>query len=225
MLGAAIVFGIASARRRRARTARSRALVARAWSALASGPVDVRVGVEPDRATEGDEVVLRSRHGAASRVPVGTAAVTCDVDRLGAFECRLRGHGRVADRRGRARRASARAVSLDEHVIERRRPARPRGEIAPARRGRRRAVVVPAARRARVACSATRADVSDDGRRLLLRRTAGFDLHSVREYEQGESLRRVHWPTSASGGISWSRSSRMRPRRVGRRPSRLRPGG
>jgi uncharacterized protein (DUF58 family) len=39
-----------------------------------------------------------------------------------------------------------------------------------------------------------------DGRRLLLRRTAGFDFHSVREYEQGESLRRVHWPTTARRG-------------------------
>ena len=28
----------------------------------------------------------------------------------------------------------------------------------------------------------------------------GFDFHSVREYEQGESLRRVHWPTSARRG-------------------------
>jgi len=42
--------------------------------------------------------------------------------------------------------------------------------------------------------------VGGDGRRLLLRRTAGFDFHSVREYEQGESLRRVHWPTSARRG-------------------------
>ncbi len=39
-----------------------------------------------------------------------------------------------------------------------------------------------------------------DGRRLLLRRQTGYDLHSVREYEQGESLRRVHWPTSARRG-------------------------
>jgi uncharacterized protein (DUF58 family) len=37
-------------------------------------------------------------------------------------------------------------------------------------------------------------------RRLQLRRTAGFDLLSVRRYEQGESLRRVHWPTSARRG-------------------------
>ena len=35
---------------------------------------------------------------------------------------------------------------------------------------------------------------------MLLRRTAGFDLHSVREYQQGESLRKVHWPTTARRG-------------------------
>jgi uncharacterized protein (DUF58 family) len=39
-----------------------------------------------------------------------------------------------------------------------------------------------------------------DGRRLLLHRPTGFDFHSVREYEQGESLRRVHWPTTARRG-------------------------
>jgi uncharacterized protein (DUF58 family) len=39
-----------------------------------------------------------------------------------------------------------------------------------------------------------------EGRRLLLRRPTGFDLHSVREYEQGESLRRVHWPSTAKRG-------------------------
>ncbi len=38
------------------------------------------------------------------------------------------------------------------------------------------------------------------GRRLLLHRTTGFELHSVREYEQGESLRRVHWPSTARRG-------------------------
>lgn len=38
---------------------------------------------------------------------------------------------------------------------------------------------------------------ASDGRRLLLRRPAGFELHSVREYQHGESLRRVHWPSTA----------------------------
>jgi uncharacterized protein (DUF58 family) len=39
-----------------------------------------------------------------------------------------------------------------------------------------------------------------DGRRLLLRRPAGFDVHSVREYEEGESLRKVHWRSTARRG-------------------------
>jgi uncharacterized protein (DUF58 family) len=41
---------------------------------------------------------------------------------------------------------------------------------------------------------------SQDGRRLLLRRHSGFELHGVREYEQGESLRRVHWRSTARRG-------------------------
>ena len=31
---------------------------------------------------------------------------------------------------------------------------------------------------------------AQDGRRLLLRRPTGFELHSVREYVEGESLRK-----------------------------------
>ena len=38
------------------------------------------------------------------------------------------------------------------------------------------------------------------GRRLSMWRPAGFDLHSVREYQQGESLRKVHWPSTARRG-------------------------
>jgi len=39
-----------------------------------------------------------------------------------------------------------------------------------------------------------------EGRRLLLRRPTGFDVHSVREWEEGESLRMVHWPSTARRG-------------------------
>ena len=41
----------------------------------------------------------------------------------------------------------------------------------------------------------------EHGRRLLLRRPVGFELHSVRDYQQGESLRRVHWPSTARRGM------------------------
>jgi uncharacterized protein (DUF58 family) len=33
--------------------------------------------------------------------------------------------------------------------------------------------------------------------RTLLHRTAGYDLHSIRDFQQGESLRRVHWRSTA----------------------------
>ncbi|MDX6485321.1 MAG: hypothetical protein QOF43_474 [Gaiellaceae bacterium] len=41
---------------------------------------------------------------------------------------------------------------------------------------------------------------AQDGRRLLLRRPTGYELHSVRDYIEGESLRKVHWPTTARRG-------------------------
>jgi uncharacterized protein (DUF58 family) len=36
-----------------------------------------------------------------------------------------------------------------------------------------------------------------EGRRLLLQRPSGFDVHSVREYVEGDSLRKVHWRSTA----------------------------
>jgi uncharacterized protein (DUF58 family) len=36
-----------------------------------------------------------------------------------------------------------------------------------------------------------------DGRRLLFRRPAGLEFHTVRHHVPGESLRRVHWPSTA----------------------------
>jgi uncharacterized protein (DUF58 family) len=33
-----------------------------------------------------------------------------------------------------------------------------------------------------------------------MRQPSGFDVHSVREYEEGESLRKVHWKTTARRG-------------------------
>ena len=41
---------------------------------------------------------------------------------------------------------------------------------------------------------------AQDGRRLLLRRPTGFDLHSVRDHVAGESLRAVHWRSTARRG-------------------------
>ena len=39
-----------------------------------------------------------------------------------------------------------------------------------------------------------------EGRRMLLQRPSGFDVHSVREYVEGDSLRKVHWRSTARRG-------------------------
>ena len=52
----------------------------------------------------------------------------------------------------------------------------------------------------------------NDGHRLLLRRPVGFELHSVREYQQGESLRRVHWPSTAHRGALMVKELKDAPR-------------
>ncbi len=36
-----------------------------------------------------------------------------------------------------------------------------------------------------------------DAARMLLHRASGYDLHSIRDYQHGESLRRVHWRSTA----------------------------
>ena len=41
---------------------------------------------------------------------------------------------------------------------------------------------------------------AQDGRRLLMRRPTGYELHSVREHVEGDSLRAVHWPSTARRG-------------------------
>jgi uncharacterized protein (DUF58 family) len=41
---------------------------------------------------------------------------------------------------------------------------------------------------------------AQDGRRLLLRRPTGYELHSVRDHAEGESLRMVHWRSTARRG-------------------------
>jgi len=51
-----------------------------------------------------------------------------------------------------------------------------------------------------------------DGARILLHRPAGFDIHSVREYEKGDSLRRVHWPSTAKRGQLMIRELEDAPR-------------
>ena len=92
--------------------------------------------------------------------------------------------------RGRYRFEAVRAVFEDPFSLAAGRAA-PRHRVGAPR--------LSAPRRARPAVHAAGGAMQTGGR-VLLRRTAGYDLHSVREYEQGESLRKVHWRTTARRG-------------------------
>lgn len=172
---------------------------ARLWAGLVQGPVAVVHRAEPAPATEGDRVRLRIETRRASRVPVASFVAHGVLGRLGAYECRLRERGRTAAGeldlgelpRGSFPISEARLVLGDYLGLESVSIAvdsTAAGVVVHPRLVSLQTLFSDAGRRA------------GDGRRLLLRRPAGFDFHSVREYEQGESLRRVHWPTSARRG-------------------------
>ncbi len=173
-------------------------IVARAWVSLAGSPVDVRALIIPDPATEGDRVALRIEAHAGSRFPLGSAVVAGTLEGVGAYECRLWKRGREltgelalgALPRGRFASEDARIEVRDPLGLEVR--SRPLG------------IRVNALVHPRLVELETLFDdagrMPGDSRRFLLRRPSGFDFHSVREYEEGESLRRVHWPTTARRG-------------------------
>jgi len=174
------------------------AAASRAWAGFVREPVQVRHVAEPAPATEGNRMLLAVHVRRRSRIPVATGAVRGTLGRLGPYECRLRGHGRTLTgtvalgrvQRGRFAVSDARLVLGDHLGLE--------------------SVTLPAAESMAVVVHPRLVELQSlfsevgrrgaDGRRLLLHRPSGFDFHSVREYEQGESLRRVHWPTTARRG-------------------------
>ena len=175
------------------------ASAARIWAGLASGRSSVSFSASPAPAVEGDRVQLRIAADRSSGVPVGSIVVSGALGRLGSFETRLRGHRRRARGelalgplpRGRYVLSDA-VLALGDHLgLESLTTRVETGGFA----------VIVQPRLVDVALLFSDAGRAGGyGRRLLLRRPAGFDLHSVREYTQGESLRRVHWPTTARTG-------------------------
>ena len=171
----------------------------RAWAGLVRSAVTVVIAVEPAPALEGDRVAIAIEARRSSRVPVGTAVLHGVLGGLGRREWRLRGHGRVLSAvidlgplpRGCFALTDERLVLGDFLGFE---------SVTPPAAFPATTVVVHPRLVALDGLFSGAGTVGGDGRRLLLRRTAGFDFHSVREYEQGESLRRVHWPTSARRG-------------------------
>jgi uncharacterized protein (DUF58 family) len=168
--------------------------------AVSKRPMRLVRGLDERDHVEGDDVVveLRLEHEVGGRLAFASMAVSEQVGRVGArlvpltrSAAGLRGQYVLRELpRGRYSFSGSRAVLEDAFGLERReiRLDAPGALLVYPRLVELEGVFSDAGSYAR------------HGRRLLLRRPSGFDLHGVREYEQGESLRRVHWPATAKRG-------------------------
>jgi len=169
------------------------------WTWLAERPVALSVRLRPESAVEGDRVTVVAELSRASRVLLGSISVDLTIGRLGPQSLRLDGHGRVLTAEHELGPLPRGVYVIDEATVV-------VGDllglasVTPPVSFERTTLVVRPQLAALDGLFCDAGLVASDGRRLLLRRSAGFDFHSVREYEQGESLRRVHWPTSARRG-------------------------
>jgi uncharacterized protein (DUF58 family) len=173
-------------------------LVAWVWVRLADRPFTVQRGSGDREHVEGDDVPVVVEVRATGRVMPAAATLTERVGRLGEQRHLLRRNGRrlsvryVLERvpRGRYAFEEVRLELADPFALEREIVSLPPPGAL---------LVYP--RLVRLGSLFSEAgSASHDGRRLLLRRHTGFEVHGVREYEQGESLRRVHWPSTARRG-------------------------
>lgn len=168
------------------------------WVRWANRPFRVQRGWGDNEHLEGDDVPVVVQLDTTGNVQPAAATLVERVGRLGAQRHALRRRGRrlsvryVLERLPRGRYAfdDVRVEIADPFGLERVAVPLP----APGA-----LLVYPRLVRLEHLFSETGAH-SHDGRRLLLRRQTGFELHGVREYAQGESLRRVHWRSTARRG-------------------------
>ena len=173
-------------------------LVARTWVRLAAAPIVLRRRAGKGVLHEGEDVWVTLEARPEARVPAPGMVVTERIARLGERQTAMRRAGTVhrgtyvLERvpRGRYVVEEARATIDDPFGLAQ---AEVELEAGGALLVYPRLVVLDR-------LFSESGAHAQDGRRLLLRRPSGFDLHSVREYEHGESLRKVHWRTTARRG-------------------------
>ena len=165
------------------------------WTNALARPLQLHRRIDRDRPQEGDDVVVRVElEGDGGMLPA-TATLQDPVGRLGDQEVVVGRDGRFLRAvyrlrrvpRGRYRFTGARAVVEDPFGLAQR--TQQLADSSPL-------LVYPRLARLNM-LFAERGLRAHGAGRVLLRRPAGFELHSVREYQSGESLRRVHWPSTA----------------------------
>jgi uncharacterized protein (DUF58 family) len=173
-------------------------LVAWAWVRLANRAFAVRRGSGEGEHVEGDDVPVVVELHATGTVMPAAATLTERVGRLGEQRHSLRRNGRRLSVRYVLARVPRGRYVFDEVRVELADPfALERAIVRLPAPG---ALLVYPRLVQLGSLFSESGSASHDGRRLLLRRHTGFELHGVREYEQGESLRRVHWPSTARRG-------------------------
>ena len=173
-------------------------LAASLWVRYLRRPMELRRRLGKGERLAGDDVTVSVELDEDGIVPSGALVLREHIARLGERETPLvRRHGRLRGRytlrrvpRGRYPVEQAQIVIEDPFGLERVSVDLPTGAAI---------LVYPRLVDLDRLFSESGAR-TPEGRRLLMRRPTGFDLHSVREYEQGESLRRVHWPSTAKRG-------------------------
>jgi uncharacterized protein (DUF58 family) len=174
------------------------AVLAWAWVHLANGPLRAHRKLGEREHVEGDEVQIAVAIEPSGLLPVPGATLVERVGNLGEQRHILRRRGRRLAityvlprvRRGRYVFADSRVEISDPfglHRVDAQLPSP--GAL----------LVYPRLVHLDRLFSESGAHALE-GRRLMLRRPTGFDLHSVREHEQGESLRHVHWRSTARRG-------------------------
>jgi uncharacterized protein (DUF58 family) len=165
------------------------------WTSTLARSLRLHRALDRDRPIEGDDVVVRVELEADGGLLPATALLQEPVGSLGSREVVVGRDGRflrAAYRlrrvpRGRYRFTGARVVLEDPFGLASR--VQPLQDSNPL-------LVYPRLVRLGVLFGERGLRAHGAGR-ILLRRPAGFELHSVREYQSGESLRRVHWPSTA----------------------------
>jgi uncharacterized protein (DUF58 family) len=172
--------------------------VAWVWVRLANRPFRVQRGWGDNEHSEGDNVPVVVELEASANVVPATATLVERVGRLGEQRHVLKRHGRRLSVRYVLERLPRGRYTFDEVRVD---IADPFGleNVSIALPAPGALLVYPRLVQLERLFSET-GTRSHDGRRLLLRRHSGFELHGVREYEQGESLRRVHWRSTARRG-------------------------
>ena len=170
-------------------------LLARLWTRLAGRPVGVRRRLPQGERYEGDDVQVRLEVELEHALLPATVLVRERVSKLGERETAVpsrRGSSYLLKSLPRGRYIFEESAALIEDPFGLDRVEQPLA--APGA-----LLVYPRLVELERLFSES-GTFARDGRRFLLRRPAGFELHSVREYEQGESLRKVHWRSTAKRG-------------------------